>query len=142
MQSAFAELEAGDEDVAEDETLPEADFERELHAMRREEDELRAALEAAKQTLTLTPTLTLTLTLTLALTLILALALTLTLALSRRPSGSARRCEMRRGVCAGSGAGSRRRRRRATPRSTPSSSGGRRRLTSCSDSPSSWRTAS
>ena len=63
MQSAFAELEAGDEDVAEDETLSEADFERELHAMRREEDELRAALEAAKQTLTLTPTLTLTLTL-------------------------------------------------------------------------------
>ena len=49
MQSAFAELEAGDEDVAEDETLSEADFERELQAMRREEDELRAALEAAKR---------------------------------------------------------------------------------------------
>ena len=33
--------------MAEDETLSEADFERELQAMRREEDELRAALEAA-----------------------------------------------------------------------------------------------
>ena len=49
MQTAFAELEAGDEDVAEDETLSEADFEREMQAMRREEGELRAALEAAKR---------------------------------------------------------------------------------------------
>ena len=49
MQTTFAELEAGDEDVAEDETLSEADFGRELQAMRCEEGELRAALEAARR---------------------------------------------------------------------------------------------
>jgi len=49
MERAFADLEAGDEDVGEDGLLSEADFEREVQVMKREEGELRAALETARR---------------------------------------------------------------------------------------------